>query len=175
MNSFSYWCLICFYSSFRIKGEVFKVTPTMIIWSNFCLISKLGVSKDLRRSSTRSSSKYEVFLQMVASLSRMIFLTLSSLVLAKILTYEYNEALIVETLLLIEVDVIAHSRLTDYEDFMVKSRISLRSLAFWLESYLHLILKTLRMANLRISPTSYKVWLLTWNWMYCMAFCGLVL
>lgn len=81
----------------------------------------------------------------------------------------------VETLLLIAVEVMAHSKLTDSDALTEKLLIILSSLGFCEASSLHVTLNTLRIASLRISPSSYNVWLFTCAWMYCIAFCGLVL
>ena len=49
--------LIYFYNCLSTVKDVLRVTPEVIIWSNFCLISRLGVVSPFNKSSTRSSSR----------------------------------------------------------------------------------------------------------------------
>lgn len=69
-------------------------------------------------------------------------------------TYAYNEDFIVAGELLIEVDVIAHSSLTDYDALAAKSFTIFSNLGFWLESYLHLCFNIFKIASCNMSPIS---------------------
>ena len=112
---------------------------------------------------------------MSSSLSRIIFLTLSSLVFVNIFTYEYKEDLMVPGELLMDVDVIAHYSLTDYVAFKEKSLTILSNLAFWDESYLHFCFNIFKIANCKISPIYYTAWKLICCYKYFKAFSGLLL
>ena len=114
-------------------------------------------------------------MQTISSLSRIIFFMLISLVLERMLTYTAKDPFIVDALLLIAVAVRAHSNRTESVPFSWKSETILSSLGFWLGSYLHFVLRILRMANCKISPISSTDWLLIWVYKYSIAFFGLLL
>ena len=77
--------------------------------------------------------------------------------------------------LLMDVDVIAHSRRTDSEALREKSLTILSSLGFCDGSYLHFCLRIFKMANCKISPISSTAWKLICCSRYLSAFSGLLL
>lgn len=117
-----------------------------------------------------------MFLQISYNLSNIIFLIFNSLVLANIVTYAYNDDLIVDDELLIAVDVNAHSNLTLYDDVLLeKSDTIFNSRGFCVESYLHFCFSIFNIDNCNMSPIYYTAWKFICCYRYFIAFYGLLL